>query len=202
MNKAILSLFLSCLFILSCSSILPKQVVETVTMITDLTKEFKGTPFLPDSTNKIISLDTLRLSDLLKNGNSTNFLIHFWGTWDEKTVSELEKIAELSKTIANKKIILICCDIDSKAQKELVRKFLFSKGIYIESYLIKKSSIDIFQVIEDFKTHKDLIGFIKYFDKEFLFNGLPVTYILDTKGVVINKIQGLINLTDVTNLLN
>ncbi|GIN84151.1 hypothetical protein J6TS2_05370 [Heyndrickxia sporothermodurans] len=126
----------------------------------------------PDFQLKTIKGNNIRLSDL--KGKKT--FINFFATWCTPCKTEMPILEEFSKE-HSKDMIVIAINIDTKAN---VKRYINELGLTFPVLLDKN-------------------GFV---NEKYQILAIPSSYLLDEKGIIINKHIGALNKEQLNNMVN
>jgi peroxiredoxin len=124
-----------------------------------------------------ISLDEIELYDeegkkyILDNFEGNLILLHIWATWDMFSANKLADLAELKKTYKKQNLKIIAVSADYKDAK-IIKDFYDSKKI---------NNLEIF------------VDSKKQLMKSFNVKSIPVTIIINDKGLEVARFIGNIN---------
>jgi len=120
--------------------------------------------------------------DLVKNG----YVVNFWATWCVPCKKELPDLRILDKKLEKYKIDVLTISIDKKNIKDQI-KFLLANGAFNLTHFFDKE-MNIFKAMN--------------------LRGVPTTIIVDKRGTVLSKHEGVLKWSDdkvvneIINLLN
>ncbi|GFO56595.1 thioredoxin [Geomonas sp. Red276] len=117
----------------------------------------------PDFTLKDLSGREVKLSSL----RGKVVLVNFWATWCPPCREEIPSMVQLNKTMQGKPFQMLCCSID-EGGKDAVETFFKKSGLTLPALL-------------------DTDGKVA---KRYGTTGVPETFVVDTKGVILKKVVG------------
>jgi len=131
----------------------------------------------PDFTVRDLAGKETRLSDL----KGKVALVNFWATWCPPCRGEVPSMAELNRIMAGKPFQMLAISID-QGGKEAVEAFFRQTNTSLPAYLDSNGAIG----------------------KMYGITGVPETFVIDRKGVIIKKIIGPLewNSPEVVSFLN
>ena len=124
--------------------------------------------------------------DFEKNTTSAGYVINFWATWCVPCKTELPDLSLLNLKLKKHNIEVLTISIDKKKIKEQL-SFLFNNGASDLNHFFDK----------DMKIYKAL-----------KLRGIPTTILVNKKGLVVSKHEGILKwgetkvVNNITNLLN
>ena len=124
--------------------------------------------------------------DFEKNTTSAGYVINFWATWCVPCKKELPDLSLLNLKLKNHNIEVLTISIDKKKIKEQL-SFLFNNGASDLNHFFDK----------DMKIYKAL-----------KLRGIPTTILVNKKGLVVSKHEGILKwgetkvVNNIINLLN
>ena len=123
----------------------------------------------PDFTLPNLAGEQLRLADL----RGKVVLVHFWGTFCPPCRQELPSLAALNQVMAGKPLQLLAIAVDPGGKVE-VEAFLKKAGVTLPALLDPQGSVA----------------------RRYGTTGVPETFIIDQKGVIVKKIVGAVEWND------
>jgi len=123
----------------------------------------------PDFTLPNLAGERLRLADL----RGKVVLVHFWGTFCPPCRQELPSLVALNGVMAGKPLQLLAIAVDPGG-KEVVEEFLKKAGVTLPALLDPQGSVA----------------------RRYGTTGVPETFIIDQKGVIVKKIVGAVEWND------
>lgn len=103
----------------------------------------------------------------LSNSRGKVILLNFWATWCEPCRAEMPSIENLYRKFKDKGLVIIGVSVDNS--EKAVRSFIRERGITFPILLDKEKEVSF----GDY-------GII----------GLPVTFLIDRKGIIVDKVFG------------
>lgn len=123
----------------------------------------------PDFTLPNLAGERLRLVDL----RGKVILVHFWGTFCPPCRQELPSLVTLNGVMAGKPLQLLAIAVDPGG-KEVVEKFLKKAEVILPALLDQQGSVA----------------------RRYGTTGVPETFIIDQKGVIVKKVVGAMEWSD------
>ncbi len=123
----------------------------------------------PDFTLPNLAGEQLRLADL----RGKVVLVHFWGSFCPPCRQELPSLATLNQVMAGKPLQLLAIAVDPGGKEE-VEAFLKKTGVTLPALLDPQGSVA----------------------RRYGTTGVPETFIIDQKGVIVKKIVGAVEWND------
>lgn len=157
---------------------------ESITINSPLTDKFKSETL--NGKINILKIDTTYLQSIISKLNDNDkLLIHFWSSINDTLASELLNFKSINSS-SNFTKMLICCDVSSKSQMELVQKYLNSIGITDKTYIVKFTTSDLSDLFYRIKNFTDLKIIMKFIEQDASFD-IPYTYIIDKNRKLLYK---------------
>lgn len=200
------SIFISLIIVIlitGCRTLILSQVnnshnaFESILAATDEIKKLDKLPNISDSIISITLLDSLQLSELINQRLSkyNSILIHFWSTLSEGTTQNIgSNLDNLINLFGDERVLLISFDISSQKQIQLIKKFLNSKKINGNFFIIKTNNASVMDAINDIQNFTSYKKAILNIDKEPLKNSLSVTYILNKSKQILFRTSDIIDI--------
>ncbi|HRP03223.1 MAG TPA: hypothetical protein PLE30_11305 [Candidatus Kapabacteria bacterium] len=161
-----------------------RTMFESITINSPLTDKFKSETL--NGKINILKIDTTYLQSIISKLNDNDkLLIHFWSSINDTLASELLNFKSINSS-PNFTKILICCDVSSKSQIELVQKYLNSIGITDKTYIVKFTTSDLSDLFHRIKNFTDLKIIMKFIEQDASFD-IPYTYIIDKNRKLLYK---------------
>lgn len=85
------------------------------------------------------NVDIIKFDDFIalsSKQNDTSYVFNFWATWCKPCIEELPAFESANSIYANDKVKVILISLDFKKQIESVTKFIASKGLKSQVYLL------------------------------------------------------------------
>jgi peroxiredoxin len=153
--------------IISVVLILCVVILAACTRKEEAKPALEGNP-APDFTARDLSGHETRLSDL----KGKVVLVNFWATWCPPCRSEVPSMANLNRIMAGKPFQMLALSID-KEGKEAVQAYFARTGVTLPALLDSDGAIG----------------------KLYGITGVPETFIVDRKGVILKKVVGALDWT-------
>ncbi|OGU57918.1 MAG: hypothetical protein A2X64_02225 [Ignavibacteria bacterium GWF2_33_9] len=140
--------------------------------------------YVPDSVCKVITITPAEIRQIIDKNHDQKILLHIFTLFNPIATLGIQDILQFVPETDKYIIMLICADMNTGGQINILRKYLFQKGITIPIYLID-NKFDSENDLENFIQMEHLIKFVKTFDSTYTDVMLPYTAIIDENQKII-----------------
>jgi len=176
------------------------EVIESVSISSDLTKNLNEINESDPKVCNIQKLDSMNLENIFNSSKYEFFLLHFWSIVNEETVTDLSKIYSLTKNATNIDCLIICCDFSTKKQIDLIRRYLYSRKLYIDSYVIENKAVNMQEFLQNAKGMNEYRDILMYIDNNYKLL-IPQTYIINKEKKILFHSQKNVDLEEIKEII-
>lgn len=142
------------------------------------------TVLVPKGYSEIKPISPRMLQSIISKDNRKFKVLHIYTSWCTFGSAYIDSI--LTVDTSKFKLYLVSGDLNTQKQINLLRKYLYSKGFYDESYII-----DFKTNIFDLKNQDNIQKFAKYFVPSYNVKDFPLTILFNENNELVGTLTGL-----------